>query len=163
MKRFSLTQAFLFFLAASMFYGCKSTGTTLNSVSGGFVYSLRNVELKDEQLLFSFKNCSKNKIKSFTVYCEFSDYASGDENIDTCGLEKTFTVDILPGERMDFSIELKTFEKLETEYEDFLEKLDCENIYVDRIYAKEIVFETINEDNSKSNLFWKDPYGSWYF
>lgn len=163
MKYFSVAAVTALVSVFCTFYGCSSTNHEGSKINGGPVYSLREVELRDQQILFSLKNCSDKKIINFTVYFEFSGWENGDVNLDELGFEKTFYADIESGERIDFSILLKDFEKLETIYEDFWGDLAEKNIYIARIYAKEIVFETINEDNSKSNLFWKDPYGSWYF
>lgn len=140
-----LCSAFLLLLA-----GCAS-----GKISG-FVYSLKNYEIKNCGIEFSVKNMALKKIKSFKVYVELN---AGDFSEDFSArhqIEKEFFSEIESKETENFSIDIT---ELAVQINDLLENSGDFNletdIYVNRIFLTEIKYE--------DNHVWTDKYGTFCF
>lgn len=145
-KHFYFLVCILFFLFAS----CKTLFFKNN-----FVYSISQVELKENNLDFLFQNYSKEKITKLTVYFELEKIDFSQEFFQPIIFEQTFELALESQKSIMLCVQLsQILEKVAFEEED-LDLSAQEFLTPVRIYAKEIVFE--------SEQVWKDTNGNYCF
>lgn len=145
-KHFYFLVCILFFLFAS----CKTLFFKNN-----FVYSISQVELKENNLDFLFQNYSKEKITKLTVYFELEKIDFSQEFSQPIIFEQTFELALESQQSVMLCVQLsQILEKVAFEEED-LDLSAQEFLTPVRIYAKEIIFE--------SGQVWKDTNGNYCF
>lgn len=145
-KHFYFLVCILFFLFAS----CKTFFFKNN-----FVYSISQVELKENNLDFLFQNYSKEKITKLTVYFELEKIDFSQEFSQPIIFEQTFELALESQQSVMLCVQLsQILEKVVFEEED-LDLSAQEFLTPVRIYAKEIIFE--------SGQVWKDTNGNYCF
>ncbi len=145
-KHFYFLVCILFFLFAS----CKTLFFKNN-----FVYSISQVELKENNLDFLFQNYSKEKITKLTVYFELEKIDFSQEFSQPIIFEQTFELALESQQSVMLCMQLsQILEKVAFEEED-LDLSAQEFLTPVRIYAKEIIFE--------SGQVWKDTNGNYCF
>lgn len=145
-KHFYFLVCILFFLFAS----CKTLFFKNN-----FVYSISQVELKENNLDFLFQNYSKEKITKLTVYFELEKIDFSQEFSQPIIFEQTFELALESQQSVMLCVQLsQILEKVVFEEED-LDLSAQEFLTPVRIYAKEIIFE--------SGQVWKDTNGNYCF
>ncbi|MGN0739521.1 MAG: hypothetical protein ACI4LX_05060 [Treponema sp.] len=149
MKRLFLKFCFSL-LVLFLFAGCVSGN------GSGFVYSIKNCEIKNCGIEFSVKNMSLKKIKSFKVHAELNADDFSDEFSARHQIEKEFSSEIESKETADFSIDITELAAQITTLLENSDDFDLETgIYVNRIFLTEIKYE--------DNQVWTDKYGTFCF
>lgn len=144
---------FLVAIAVMLFIssGCKSSGKVSDS---HFVYTICGQELSGNDLSFCFKNCSSETVKSITVVVGFKNAQYDDDFAEIPLYEKKIPLTCCPGNKNDVTVNLEDF-LMQSDFFSDEDNTAEDFFYIERIYAKEIVYE--------NDLLWNDPYGSWCF
>lgn len=150
MKKINIAAISLLILILS---GCR---TTAHSPSSRFVYSIRDAELRGTGMEFSFVNHSSRTVKNFTLYIKLAAYDTDGSSFEISPVEKKIICNIESLEKADISFDIKELCLSANDFSEDIEELFNEgNVYVQRIYAKEITFD--------GDLLWYDKYGNWSF
>lgn len=139
--------ALLFILA-----GCR---TSDKSKTAGLVYSIKNAEVRGNFLNFTLKNHSNRLLKKVTVYIKLGLQNQESDFSEIPAIEKTFECNLDHLEITDFSIGLSEYDLFMDKENELSDLLSSGDIYIKRIYAKEITFD--------DDLLWYDKYGNWCF
>lgn len=132
--------------------GCKTSGTAKTS---GYVYSIKNAEVRGSNINFTFTNHGYERIKNFSVFITFGTNSLETGVLEIPFIEKKFECCLERLESDDFEINLEDYNYPVDENNDFIDLLMAGDFYMERIYAKEITFD--------GDLLWCDKYGNWSF
>lgn len=132
--------------------GCS---TSDKSKTTGFVYSIKNAEVRGNFLNFTLKNYNNCSLKKITVYIQLGIQNQDSDFSEIPAIEKTFDCNLDYLEKTDFTISLSEYGLFMDKENELSDLLYSGDIYIKRIYAKEITFD--------DDLLWYDKYGNWCF
>lgn len=144
-----ITTSFVLLLVLA---GCR---TSDKSKTAGFVYSIKNAEVRGNFLNFTLKNHNNRSLRKATVYIQLGIQNQESDFSEIPAIEKTFECNLNHLEKTDFSICLSEYDLFMDKENELSDLLTSGDIYIKRIYAEEITFD--------NDLLWYDKYGNWCF